>query len=80
MGMSGPPNGNYDEVNDAVVLTQPDNLINFLDFIDGDFTTEEQYRFALESIFRWTLRRDELTDAEIVRSIKKVALVALEDI
>lgn len=80
MGMSGPPNGNYDEVNDRVMLREPNNLIQFVDFTDGDFTTEEQYQFALESIFRWTLRRDELTDAEIVRAIKKVAMVALEDV
>jgi hypothetical protein len=39
----------------------------------------ENYRIALESIFRWTLRRDELTDAEIVRAIKKVVMVALGD-
>lgn len=44
------------------------------------FTPETQYRLALESIFRWTLRRDELTDAEIVRAIKKVSIVALEDV
>jgi hypothetical protein len=80
MGMSGPlSGGNYDEVNDIVILSQPDELIPFLDITDGDFTAAEQFRFALESIFRWTLRRDELTDAEIVRAIKKVAMVALED-
>jgi hypothetical protein len=57
-----------------------DNLIQFLDLTDGDFTLEEQYRFALESIFRWTLRRDELSDANIVRAIKRVAMVTLEDV
>lgn len=50
------------------------------DLSDVNFSVEEQYRFALESIFRWTLRRDDLTDTEIVRAIKKVAKVALEDV
>lgn len=40
----------------------------------------EVYKLALESVFRWTLRRDELSDAEIVRAIKKVTMVALGDI
>lgn len=39
----------------------------------------DTYRLALESIFRWTVRRDELSDAEIVRAIKKVAVSALEN-
>lgn len=39
----------------------------------------DTYRLALESIFRWTLRRDELSDTEIVRAIKRVTTVALED-
>jgi hypothetical protein len=61
-------------------MNDSDNIIQFVDFTDGDFTLEEQYRFALESIFRWTLRRDELTDAQIVRAIKRVALAALEEV
>jgi hypothetical protein len=77
MGMAGPPNGNYDERNDMVLH---DNLIPFVDFTDGEFTREEKFKFAVESVFRWTLRRDELTDTEIVRAIKKVATVALEDV
>lgn len=40
----------------------------------------EQYRLALESIFRWTLRRDELNDGQIVLAIKRVAKYALEDV
>lgn len=40
----------------------------------------EQYRLALESIFRWTLRRDELSDSQIVLAIKRVAKYALEDV
>ena len=59
---------------------EADNLIQFIDFTDGDFTKEEQYQIALESIFRWTLRRDEYTDAQIIKAIKKVALVSLEDV
>ena len=61
-------------------MNESDSLIQIIDFTDGDFTLEEQYRFALESIFRWTLRRDELTDTQIVRAIKKVVLAALEDV
>lgn len=40
----------------------------------------EQYQLALESIFRWTLRRDELNDSQIVLAIKRVAKYALEDV
>lgn len=44
------------------------------------FSTEEIYRLALESIFRWTLRRDELNDDKIVLAIKRVAMYALENV
>lgn len=39
----------------------------------------DTHRLALESIFRWTLRRDELSDTEIVRAIKRVTTAALDD-
>lgn len=39
--------------------------------------TEETYRLALQSILRWTNRRDRQDDAEIVLAIKKVAKTAL---
>lgn len=61
-------------------MNESDNLILITDLTDGDFTLEEQYRFALESVFRWTLRRDDFTDTEIVKAIKKVSMVALEDV
>lgn len=67
-----------------VPVDEPESPFKVLKFDDAEdfeaFTPETQYRLALESIFRWTLRRDELTDAEIVRAIKKVSLVALEDV
>lgn len=43
------------------------------------FSEVETYRLALESIFRWTLRRDELNDGQIVLAIKRVAMYALEN-
>lgn len=78
MGMSEPPNGNYDPVSDRVINTD-DEIINIFDLTDEDFTPEESYRLALESIFRWTLRRDELNDSQIVLAIKRVAKYALQD-
>jgi hypothetical protein len=56
------------------------NLIRIVDLTDGEFTLEENYQLALESIFRWTLRRDEFSDAQLIKYIKKVAMVALGDI
>ncbi len=56
-----------------------DENTTIFDFTDADFTAEESYRLALESIFRWTLRRDELNDDQIVLAIKRVAKYALED-
>lgn len=53
-----------------------DSNVVFLEFEDPE---EETYRLALESIFRWCLRRDELNDAQIVLAIKKVAKAALEN-
>lgn len=57
-----------------------DENLTIFDFTDGDFTAEEKYRLALESVFRWTLRRDELNDSQIVLAIKRVAKYALEDV
>lgn len=48
--------------------------------LEEDFSSEEIYRLALESIFRWTLRRDELDDSQIVLAIKRVAYYALENV
>lgn len=48
--------------------------------LEEDFTEVEIYRLALESIFRWTLRRDELNDDQIVLAIKRVAKYALESV
>lgn len=45
---------------------------------DSDDELVETYELALDSIFRWTLRRDELTDSEIVLAIKRVAKTALQ--
>lgn len=60
------------------------NLIQMFDTpeeeVFRDFTTEENYQWALESIFRWTLRRDELSDSQIVLAIKRVAKAALENV
>jgi hypothetical protein len=44
------------------------------------FSEVEIYRLALESIFRWTLRRDELNDDQIVLAIKRVVTYALESV
>ncbi len=51
-----------------------------LDISDASDSAEETYKLALESIFRWTLRRDELNDDQIVLAIKRVAKYALEDV
>lgn len=73
-----------DETNEVEIFKLPkdevNNVIHLFDMTDGDFTSEEQYRLALESIFRWTLRRDELNDSQIVLAIKRVAKYALEDV
>jgi hypothetical protein len=53
---------------------------DIVDMTDDDFTLEEQYRLALESVFRWTLRRDELDDSQIVLAIKRVAKYALLEV
>lgn len=66
----------------------PLNLKGFLERGEMELVTEleesfsqvEIYRLALESIFRWTLRRDELDDSQIVLAIKRVAYYALEDV
>lgn len=57
--------------------TESDNNVIYLEFPD---TIEETYRLALESIFRWTLRRDELNDDQIVLAIKRVAKAALQEV
>lgn len=56
-----------------------DQEMKIFDLTDVEFTLEEQYKLALESIFRWTLRRDELDDSQIVLAIKRVAKYALKD-
>ena len=56
-----------------------EHLTAITDFIDVDDPAEETYRLALESIFRWTLRRDEINDDQIVLAIKRVAKYALKD-
>lgn len=61
-------------------MGETSKMVQIFDFDSDDFTPEEQYKLALESVFRWTLRRDELNDAQIVLAIKKVAKVALEDV
>lgn len=89
MGMSSPPNGNYDEVADRIILMdETDNVVPMVFKVPQEDMQElmemtspsEQYRLALESIFRWTLRRDELNDSQIVLAIKRVAKYALEDV
>lgn len=54
--------------------------INNIIYLEVEDSPEETYRLALESIFRWTLRRDELNDDQIVLAIKRVAKYALEDV
>lgn len=54
--------------------------INNVLYLEFDDTVEETYHLALESVFRWTLRRDELDDGQIVLAIKRVAKYALEDV
>lgn len=56
-----------------------DELNNII-YLEVEDSVEETYRLALESIFRWTLRRDELNDDQIVLAIKRVAKYALEDV
>lgn len=57
-------------------MEEIDNVV-FVDFRDSP---EETFKLALESIFRWTLRRDELDDSQIVLAIKRVAKYALSDV
>lgn len=38
---------------------------------------EDTNKLALDSIIRWTFRRDEYTDPELIRIIRKVASTAL---
>jgi hypothetical protein len=56
------------------------NISHIHSFTDFPTPPQEQYQLALESIFRWTLRRDELNDDQIVLAIKRVAKYALEDV
>lgn len=44
---------------------------------ETDFSSEEQYRLALESVYRWTWRTDELEPMDIIRAIRKVVDTAL---
>lgn len=57
-----------------------DENLTIFDFVENEDTLEETYRLALESIFRWTLRRDELDDSQIVLAIKRVAKYALQEV
>lgn len=57
-----------------------EETMNEVLYLEMDDSAEETYRLALESIFRWTLRRDELNDSQIVLAIKRVAKYALEDV
>jgi hypothetical protein len=57
-----------------------EETMNEVLYLEMDDSVEETYRLALESIFRWTLRRDELNDSQIVLAIKRVAKYALEDV
>lgn len=50
-----------------------------IDITEGNFTLEEQYRYALESVFRWTWRTDEQDPMDVIRAIKKVAIAALKE-
>lgn len=54
--------------------------VDEMDEIFDSFSPSEKYLLALESIFRWTLRRDELDDSQIVLAIKRVAKYAIEDV
>ncbi len=56
------------------------NISHIHSFTDFPTSPQDQYQLALESIFRWTLRRDELDDSQIVLAIKRVAKYALEDV
>lgn len=56
-----------------------DEIINIVDLSDGDFTPEEAYRLALESVFRWSWRTDELEPMDVVRAIRKVTIAALKE-
>lgn len=68
-------------------MEETDNVIQifkipqdeFDELFEG-FSPAEKYLLALESIFRWTLRRDELDDSQIVLAIKRVAKYAIEDV
>lgn len=68
-----------EEVRAILKLDGIKNINNNVIYLEFPDSAEDTYRLALESIFRWTLRRDELSDGQILRSIKKVARVALED-
>lgn len=57
-----------------------DEVIQIFDPPEVQFTVKETYQLALESVFRWTLMRDELSDTQIVKAIKQVAMVALKDV
>jgi len=45
-----------------------------------DFTVQDQFQLALESAYRWSWRTDELDPMDVIRAIRKVIRVALEDV
>ena len=53
-----------------------DNVI-YAEF--GDFSEEEKLELALESVYRWLLRTDELDPMDIIRATRKVVKTALAD-
>lgn len=53
--------------------------INIVDLTEGDFTSEEAYRLALESVYRWTWRTDQMDPMDVIRSVRKVLTAALKD-
>lgn len=53
--------------------------LSIVDLTEGDFTTEETYRLALESAYRWSWRTDELDPMDVIRSVRKVLTAALKD-
>lgn len=76
--MGSPPNRDYDDRSNVIdIFRVPQDESD--DLFDG-FSPAEKYLLALESIYRWTLRRDELNDDQIVLAIKRVAKYALEDV
>lgn len=45
---------------------------------DADFTPEQTYRLALESVQRWLWRTDDLEPMDVIRQTRKVVATALK--